>query len=166
MARPGRPFESRIRVKEDGRAFSERQNARLSWPRFDSIDEPKSRCRFLRLAVDPLFAPYPRPRLFQFTGRVLSGRGEARTMRNPRLKREQRFPFIRPAMPWTRGGQLTELIPANASAGTGFSQEAILLKGFADIRRNSTNGAQHYLRVYILIPGRGGFSSMALVNRA
>lgn len=46
MARPGRAFESRIRVKEDGRAaFSERQNARLSWPRFDSIDEPKSPCR-------------------------------------------------------------------------------------------------------------------------
>ena len=30
MARPGRPFESRIRVKEDGRAFSERQNSRVS----------------------------------------------------------------------------------------------------------------------------------------
>lgn len=47
----------RIHVGDDEeRAFSERQRARLPWPRFESIDEPKSRsprsrCRALDLSV-------------------------------------------------------------------------------------------------------------------
>ena len=58
MARPGRAFESRIRVKEDGRAFSERQNARVFRGR-DSIRSTNLSHRVVpRDLQSILFAPF------------------------------------------------------------------------------------------------------------